>query len=209
MAPMSPEAKAALMARLKAGRENHKALRAKDPNHKPRKARKSKKAVVEDLLANKPREENVAPIDGAKAGEKNVVAEKPVDPLPVMTSKIDVPNLPEDKKKILKNPEAEPEAPEQGKGLSATGKPKKYNANELLRSEETGMQSIESMLPGQKESIKKTLRKNKTIDPLAPVANPNPSDKTVKNVINHVPDVKALEARAPFSMSAVKRLLYQ
>ena len=211
MAPLSPEAKEKLLARLKAGRENHKALRAKNPDHKPRKPRKKKDAdkVVDDPLANKPRGEGVAPIDGAKAGDKNVVAEAPVDPLPVMTSKIDVPNLPEDKKKVLKNPEAEPEAPAQGKGLSATGKPEKYNANELLRTEETGMQSIESMLPGQKESIKKTLRKNKKIDPLAPVANPNPADKTVKNVIKHVPDVKAIEARAPFSMSAVKKLLYQ
>jgi hypothetical protein len=207
---MSSEAKTALMARLKAGRSKHAELRKADPNHKPRKARKSKKGVVEDPLAKKPREENVRPIDGAKAAEQNVVADKPVDPLPVMTSKIDVPNLPEKKvKTILKNPEAVSEAPEQGKGLSPTGKPKKYNANELLRSEETGMQAIESMMPGQKESIKKTLRKNKTIDPLAPVANPNPSDKTVKNVINHIPDTKALEARAPFSMSAVKKLLYQ
>ena len=114
---MSPEAKAALMARLKAGRAKHAELRKADPNHKPRKPRKKKDAdkVVDDPLANKPRGEGVAPIDGAKAGEKNVVAEAPVDPLPVMTSKIDVPNLPEDKKKILKNPEGEPKAPEQGK----------------------------------------------------------------------------------------------
>ena len=208
---MSPEAKAALLARLKAGRSKHAEMRKSDPNHKPRKPRKKKDddKVVDDPLANKPRGENVAPIDGAKAGAQNVVSDAPVDPLPVMTSKIDVPNLPEDKKKILKNPEGEPKAPVQGKGLSATGKPERYNDNELLRTEETGMQAIESMLPGQKESIKKTLRKNKKIDPLAPVAAPNPADKTVKNVIKHVPDVKALEARAPFSMSAVRKLLYQ
>ena len=217
---MSPEAKAALLARLKAGRAKHAELRKANTDHKPRKPRKKKgdgnnndknnDKVIDDPLADKPKNENVAPIDGAKNDAKNVVADKPVAPAPIETSKIDVPNLPEKKDKtILKNPEAEPEAPVQGKGLSATGKPKKYTANELLRSEETGMQAIESMLPGQKESIKKTLRKNKTIDPLAPVAAPNPSEKTVKNVIKHIPDVKAIEARAPFSMSAVKKLLYQ
>jgi hypothetical protein len=208
---MSPEAKAALLARLKNGRAKHAEMRKADPNHKPRKPRKKKDAdkVIDNPIADKPRGENIAPIDGAKASAQNVVSDAPVDPLPVMTSKIDVPNLPEDKKKVLKNPKTEPEAPVQGKGLSATGKPEKYNANELIRSEETGMQAIESMLPGQKESIKKTLRKNKKIDPLAPVAAPNPPEKTTNNVIKHVPDVKALEARAPFSMSAVRKLLYQ
>jgi len=33
--------------------------------------------------------------------------------------------------------------------------------------------------------------------------------KTVRKVSNHIPDMKAVEGRKPFSFSAVKKLLYQ
>jgi len=66
------------------------------------------------------------------------------------------------------------------------------------------------MLPGQKESIKKVLRKNKTENtPEAPAPVPVGPEVTTKSVMNHVPDVKAIEARAPFSFSAVRKALYQ
>jgi hypothetical protein len=65
-------------------------------------------------------------------------------------------------------------------------------------------------MPGQKDSIKKALAKNKKENkPLAPSAQPDPPSKTVKSVKSHTPDVKATEGRAPFSMSALRRLLYQ
>ena len=206
--PMSAEAKKALMEKLKAGKAKHAEMRKADPNHKPRKPRKKKEALA-DPMANKPANETIAPIDSAPAGANNKVAEKPVDPVPTMSSKIDVPNLPEDKKKIVKKPMAKPErAPE--KGLSSTGKPEKYNDNEVLRDQETGMMAIEAMLPGQKESIKKMIRKNKKEnDPLAPKPVPAPATKTVSNVKEHIPDMKAVEAKKPFSFSVVRQLLYQ
>jgi hypothetical protein len=215
--PMSPEAKAALMEKLRAGKAKHAELRKADPNHKPRKPRKKKNIdknddkAIDNPLASKPANETIAPIDSAPAGAVNKVAAKPTDPVPTMSAKIDVPNLPEEskKKKIVKKPLAEPErAPE--KGLSSTGKPEKYNDTNLIRDEETGNQAIEAMLPGQKESIKKLLRKNKKEnDPLAPKPVPAPATKTVSNVKEHIPDMKAVEAKKPFSFSVVRQLLYQ
>jgi hypothetical protein len=70
--------------------------------------------------------------------------------------------------------------------------------------------SISAQYPGQEESLLKMLKTNKKENkPLTPASVPVPVEKTVKNVIHHVPDVKAIEARAPFSFSAVKKLLYQ
>jgi len=220
--PLSPEAKAKLMERLKAGRAKHKELRDKDPTHKPRKSRAKKSAEplpeaqkldtaeAIDPMSKKPVNESVRGIDSAKMDAKNVVADHPVIPAKNESSHIDVPNLPEEKglKKIVKNAESHPE-PAQQKGLSSSGKPKRENDNDLLREQETGMMTIETMLPGQKESIKKLLRKNKKLDPLAPVANPSPHDKTVEKVKHHIPDLKAAEGRAPFSFSAVRKMLYQ
>lgn len=223
MAPMNPEAKAKLLERLKAGRAKHKELREKDPNHKPRKLRKKKsveplpenepldkKEAVVDPLTKKPVNSKIPGIDAPTADSKNIVAEHPVVPAKNETSHIDVPNLPEEKKlkKIVKNAESHPEPP-QRKGLSSSGIPKRANDNELLTNEETGMMTIETMLPGQKESIKKLLRKNKKLDPLAPVSNPHPHDTTVEKVKKHIPDLKAVEGRQPFSFSAVKKLLFQ
>ena len=208
--PMSPEAKASLMEKLKAGKAKHAEMRKADPTHKPRKPRKKKEALA-DPLASKPANEVVRPIDSAPAGAVNKVADKPVDPIPSMSSHIDVPNLPEESKlkKIVKKPLAEPErAPE--KGLSATGKPEKYNDNVILREQESGNQAIEAMLPGQKESIKKLLTKNKKENsPLAPAPQGDPINKTVKMVKTHIPNVESVEARKPFSFSVVRALLYQ
>jgi len=220
--PMSPEAKAKLLERLKAGRSKHKELRDKDPTHKPRKPRKKKEAEplpenqkldtkeAIDPMTKKPKNDSIPGIDAPTASSKNVVAEQPVNPVKTETSHIDVPNLPEEKelKKIVKNAESHPEPP-QRKGLSSSGKPKRDNDNDLLVNQETGMKAIETMLPGQKESIKKLLRKNKKLDPLAPVSNPNPDDKTVMKVKTHIPDMKAVEGRQPFSFSAVRKMLYQ
>lgn len=214
MAPMTPEAKAALMARLAAGRAHHKALREKDPNHKPRKPRKKATTDTAEALsnpvANKPDNDTVRGIDAAAPGAVNAVAAAPVVPAPRDTAMIDVPNLPEatKRKKIVKKANTEP-VPKEAKGLSTTGKPAKINDNNMLINEETGNQVISTMMPGQKESIKKVLTKNKKLDPATPASNPDPKDVTVEKVKTHVPDVKATQGRAPFSMSAVRKILYQ
>ena len=213
MAPMTPEAKAALMKRLAEGRMKRKALREKDPNHKPRKSRKKTTDTAEALsnpVANKPDNNTVRGIDAAPPAAVNAVAAAPVAPAPRDTAMIDVPNLPEKskRKKIVKDAEREPVAKEE-KGLSTTGKPAKVNDNNLIVNEETGNQAISTMMPGQKESIKKVLTKNKKLDPVAPASNPTPKDMTVEKRTSHVPDVKAVEGRAPFSMSAVRKVLWQ
>lgn len=230
MAPLSPEAKAALLKRLVEGRAKTKAARAEAkekglPDPKPRKVRKDKKVkdkngnaepvdpkeALINPLADKPAREGVRPIDGAKTEAVNAVAAAPVDPSVTKTSKIDVPNLPDAKgrDKIVKDAEVLPEV-KAPKALSTTGKTKKIDDNVLITTQETGNQAITNMMPGQKESIKKLLKKNKTENtPEAPAPVPTPSEKTVKSVINHVPDVKAIEAKAPFSFSAVRKMLYQ
>jgi hypothetical protein len=134
-----------------------------------------------------------------------------VDPSENATSKIDVPNLPdkEGRKMIVEDPE-EPAEAKPVKGVSATGKPEKYNNNVILTNEETGNQAIPAQYPGQEESILKLLKKNKRENkPLAAAANPMPTEKTVDNVTHHVRDIKAVEARAPFSFSAIRKVLYQ
>ena len=208
---MDAEKKAALMAKLAAGRAKAKEMRAADPTYKPRKARKSKKGdVVKDGLGDKAANVKTPGIDAPVAAAVNTVAAAPVAPAPSMTSHIDVPHLPEESKlkKIVKKATAAPVPAETG-GLSSTGKPKKYNANELITNEETGMMAIETMLPGQKESIKKVLRNDKKLKPETPASHPHPADMTVDNVTKHIPDIKAAEGKAPFSFSAIRKTLYQ
>ena len=208
---MDAEKKAALMAKLAAGRAKAKEMRAADPTYKPRKARKSKKGdVVKDGLGDKAANVKTPGIDAPVAAAVNTVAAAPVAPAPSMTSHIDVPHLPEESKlkKIVKKATAAPVPAETG-GLSSTGKPKKYNANELITNEETGMMALETMMPGQKESIKKVLRNDKKLKPETPVSHPHPADKTVENVTKHIPDIKAAEGKAPFSFSAIRKTLYQ
>jgi hypothetical protein len=62
---------------------------------------------------------------------------------------------------------------------------------------------------GQKENIKRSLKADKKDAPLASSAVPDPPSKTVRNVKSHVPDIKAVEGRAPFSFSALRKALYQ
>ena len=219
MAPMDAEKKALLLMKLKAGREKTAKARAEAkekglPDPKPRKARKSKKAL--NPSDHKASNESIPGIDAPTPASKDIVAEKPVDPAPNKSSEIDVPNLPNEAglKKIVKDAEKKP----RGKAVrqvATTGAPKAYEDNKLLRSEETGMQAIETMMPGQKESIKEVLTKNKKLRPLAPNPNPEPANaaggnnKTVENVTKHIPDVKSVEAKAPFSFSAIRKTLYQ
>jgi hypothetical protein len=228
MAPLTPEKKAALLKRLVEGRAKTKAARAEAkekglPDPKPRKVRKDKKVknanaepvdpkeAIVDPLADKPVREDVRPIDGAKSQDVNTVAAKPVDPSVSKSSKIDVPNLPDAKgrAKIVDDAEVLPEV-KAPKALSTTGKTKKIDDNVMLTTEESGNQVISTMLPGQKESIKKVLRKNKTENtPEAPAPVPVGPEMTTKSVIKHVPDVKAIQAKEPFSFSAVRKMLYQ
>lgn len=217
MAPMNDEQKSKLLARLKEGRARVKAAREEAkakglPDPKPRKKRNA--AVVNPSSA--PSDNNaIAPIDAAPNDAKNTVAATPLDPGATKSKPIDVPNLPGEgkevasKKDIIKDAEAIPEAAPK-KGIASSGKPKKVEDNEMMTNEETGNQAIEANFPGQKESIKKVLKANKKENkPLADAPNPTPADKTVKNVKTHVPDIKAVEARAPFSFSAIRKVLYQ
>jgi hypothetical protein len=143
------------------------------------------------------------------------VAATPPDPTAVKSKPIDVPNLPGEgkevasKKDIVKDADIIPEAKPK-KGLSSTGKPTKVNVNEDIVNSQTGNQAIEANFPGQKESIKKMLEVNKKDDkPLASGPVPDAPSMTVKKVKTHVPDVKATEGRAPFSYSAIRKMLYQ
>ena len=222
MAPVSGEAKTKLLERLSAGRARIKKEREEAkakglPDPKPRKKRVSKKAkdgAIPDPLADKPANETIAPIDGAPAEAVNKVAAKPVDPTETKSKPIDVPNLPGEgkkvasKKDIVENAETEPK-PEPVKGLSTTGNPEKYNDNVVLRERETGNQVIPAQFPGQKESIKKLLKENKETHPLSNAPEPAPKNVTVKKVKTHVPDIKAVEEKAPFSYATVRKLLYQ
>ena len=221
---LSDEQKSKMMARLKEGRDRVKKMRdeakaAGKPDPKPRKARAKKVKTDDGALKNpaaaQAANETIPPIDGAPRNAENVVAAKPLDPTATKSKPIDVPNLPGEgkevasKKDIVPNAEEVPEA-KGDKGLSPTGKPKAVNVNNEIVNEETGSQVISAQYPGQKESIKKALKQNKEQDkPLAPSAVPDPPSKTVRSVKKHVPDIKAVEARAPFSMSALKKMLYQ
>jgi hypothetical protein len=221
--PLSPEAKAALLKRLAEGRAKTKGMReeAKSkglPDPKPRKprAKKSKESVdakeaIPDPLADKPAREGVRPIDGAKEGAVNAVAAMPPSPEENKSSEIDVPNLPDKKglKKIVDNAEVLPEV-KAPKALSTTGRTKKADVNDMIVNQETGNQAITNMMPGQKESIKKMLKVDKNKDrPLTDAPEPNPREKTVESVTKHVPDLKSVEGRQPFSFSAIRKVLYQ
>lgn len=221
MAPMNEEQKSKLLARLKEGRARVKAARedakAKGlPDPKPRKARGSKTAagVLKDPEAAPSANDKIAPIDGAPENAVNAVAAMPVDPSVTKSKPIDVPNLPGEgkevasKKDIVKDAEAVPAAAPR-KGLSSTGKPTKANVNDELVNEETGDSMVSPAFAGQKENIKRALKADKKDVPLASSAVPAPPSKTVRNVKAHVPDMKAVEGRAPFSFSAIRKALYQ
>ena len=209
---MDAEKKSKLLQRLKEGREKVKKARedakAKGlPDPKPRKKRMAKTDTPGD-------NSKIPPIDAAPPAAVNDVAAKPVDPSVSKSTPIDVPNLPGEgkevasKKDIVKDAEAVPEAAPK-KGIASSGKPKDYEYNEAMTtgSSDVLKQTVEMPFPGQKEALKKDLgEKDK---PLAAAAKPARPSKTVEKVKTHVPDVKAVEARAPFSFSAIRKVLYQ
>lgn len=206
---MEAEKKSKLLARLKEGRARVKAARedakAKGlPDPKPRKKRAAKMANTEAPANNS----KIAPIDAAPPAAVNEVAAKPVDPSVSKSTPIDVPNLPESKKEIVKNPEALPDAAPK-KGIASSGRPKDYDNNEAMTtgSPDVMKQTMEFAYPGQKEAIKKDLKEKDNV--LSPPAKPVRPSKTVEKVKTHVPDVKATEGRAPFSFSAIRKVLYQ
>jgi hypothetical protein len=218
---MTDEAKSKLLARLKDGRARVKKMRedakaAGQPDPRPRKKKQPK--TSDGALANpsaaQAANETVPPIDGAPRNAVNAVAAQPVDPTMTKSKPIDVPNLPGEgkevasKKDIVPNAEAVPEAKGE-KGMSSTGKPKKVNVNDTLLNKETGNSVIPAQYPGQKESIEKMLKTDEKDKPLTPMAQPDPPKKTVRKVKTHIPDVKAVEGRQPFSMSALRKILYQ
>ena len=224
MAPMTPEKKAAMMERLKAGKAKIAAARKEamekglpDPHPRKKRAKKSDGAI-QDPLAAPSANDTVRGIDQAT---KDGVASKPVDPTPVATKPIDVPGLPgdaekkADKKDIVQDAEKK-KVIRRKKGLSSTGKTEKVNETEEITNEETGHQVISAMFPGQAESIKKALKANKkTVTTAAGMQQEeHPNDiaesKTVRNVRKHIPDVKSVEAVGkPFSFSAIRKVLYQ
>ena len=222
MAPLSDESKTKLLERLKAGRAKIKAAREEAkakglPDPKPRKARKAKTddGALKDPAAAPAAREDKPPIDGAPRNAVNEVAAAPVDPSVNKTTPIDVPNLPGEgkevasKKKIVKDAEAEPIAKPEN-GIASSGRPQRYDDNDLLMNRETGDMAISVQYPGQKKSIEKALKADKKQDdPIANKPNPDPKEKTVRMKKTHVPDIKAVEGRAPFSYSAVKKLLFQ
>jgi len=212
---MDAEKKSKLLARLKEGRARVKAARedakAKGlPDPKPRKKRASKMANTETPADNS----KIAPIDAAPPAAVNEVAAKPVDPSVSKSTPIDVPNLPGEgkkvasKKDIVKDAEAVPEAAPK-KGIASTGRPKDYDNNMAMTTDSPDVirQTVEFDYPGQKDAIKKDLKEKDTA--LAPAPRPARPSKTVEKVKTHVPDIKAVEGRAPFSFSAVRRVLYQ
>lgn len=214
--PMTPEQKAALKERLKAGKAKAAAARADAkakglPDPKPRKARKARDGAENSAVVNPssepPKNDKVPGIQSAEA--KNVVADTPVKPTPDTTKPIDipVPNLPADKKDVLTKTDQKP--PKGRKATDGTGKPAAIVQTETLQNEATGNQAIESMFPGQLESVKKVIKENKKIKAPEDKPDPSPPEKTVKNVKKHVPDAKATAGREPFSFSAVRKILYQ
>jgi len=103
-------------------------------------------------------------------------------------------------KTVLENPESKPEAVK--KGVQSSGETKKMEAQDFLATENTGNIAISNQLPGQKEEIKKQLKKK--LPKLAPV-DAHPPTETVSNL--KTDDPKAIEARAPFSFNALRRKL--
>ena len=217
-APLSPEQKAAMLAKLRAGKEKHAAARADAkskglPDPKPRKKRASKAAAAPlavDPSAHPPHNDTVRGIDATL--KENTVAEKPVNPDVDTTKAIDVPNLPEPskRKKVVKNAKAKPEVAHSA-SLSTEGVPKLIAAQRDIVNNSTGTDVISTQFPGQMESIKKRLRQNKEIRAgPTPMPDAGGTGKTVRDVVKHIPDVKTIEASGkPFSFSAMKKLLYQ
>jgi len=92
-------------------------------------------------------------------------------------------------------------------GVRSSGKTASAQDASYLKNESIGPSIlISSELPGQKEAIKRTLSKKVARIPGATV-DPNPPEKTVKNIPSE--DVKSLQANpsAPFSFAALRQRL--
>ena len=213
--PKTPEQKAAMLARLKAGKEKAKAERDKakaegKPDPKPRKPRKprAKKAdlAIPDPLANKSANDTERQINE----KPKPTVSPPTEALPVETKPIDVPFLPEDKKKILEEPLKKLPPKKGKKPTDSSGVPPKVEVNDVLKNMNTGTDVIPVQFPKQAESIKKLLKENKKLKTESPAPVPHAPETTVQKIKYHVPDVKAVERQGkPFSFNAIKTLLYQ
>ena len=216
--PLSPEQKAAMLERLKAGKAKTKAMRdeakAKGlPDPKPRKAKAKKTdaahdSAVQNPVEEKPRNDKIPGIQSAP--EQNKAAETPINPEPVATKPVDVPHLPEDKKDIVQDAEKKPKARAKKAASNASGRPASIDQNQMLANEETGDVAISVQYAGQRKSIEKELKKNKEIRPVTPAPS-SQKEATVEKMKSHVPDKKAIEAApsVPFSFAAARKVLYQ
>ena len=211
--PMSEEEKKKALERMKAGKAKRDAERKEakekglpDPHPRKKRAPKAKEALA-DPLAHPEKNDTIPGIQSEP--KDNKVADAPVAPAPTATKPIDVPNLPPGKEDTVVKKELKKKAPPAKKAAVAPeGVPKEVEDQRILTNRETGNQVIPAQYAGQMDSIKKAIKKNKTIK-VSEDVDPSPPEKTVKNVKSHVPDVKAVEAKAPFSFSAVRKILYQ
>lgn len=106
-------------------------------------------------------------------------------------------------KKIVANAEAVPEgAPK--KNLSRTGRTVKGDAQDFIENENTGMSAVVSaQFADQKDQIEKALKKNKKTPKIVTVG--EGQEKTLENM--KTDDPKAIEGKAPFSISALRMKL--
>jgi hypothetical protein len=111
-----------------------------------------------------------------------------------------MPSNPANDEKVIPNPEDKPEAVK--KGVESSGETKAREGQRFLATQNTGNIAISAQLPGQKEEIKKSLKK--AVPKLAPV-DPKPPQKTADNL--KTDDPAAITARAPFSMNALRMKL--
>jgi len=112
-----------------------------------------------------------------------------------------LPSNPANDEKVIKNPEDAPVA--ERKGVQSSGETKKMEAQDFIANRNVGPSAaITTQLPGQKEQIKKELKRK--LPKLSPV-DPNPPEKTIKGLKTN--DPKAVEAKAPFSFNALRLLL--
>ena len=93
------------------------------------------------------------------------------------------------------------------RGVNSSGEPTAIQEADYLKEKSTGASIlITNELPGQKDAIKRSLAKKPKRIPGATV-DPNPPEKTVKNIPSE--DVKSLKVNpsAPFSFQALRQRL--
>lgn len=136
-----------------------------------------------------------------KAGAAKKRASMPVKPPKTQIIANQVPALPANPangEKVIPDPEAKPVV--ERKGVQSSGETKKMEAQNFIMNRNVGPSAaITAQLPGQKEEIKKVLKKK--VPKLAPV-DPSPPEKTVDNLTTD--DPKAIKGMAPFSFNALR-----